>query len=124
MSTTKTIDDVRRALHAAYGEAHLNPDATWKRGDGAVTVHYPAYLDDFQPPPLEEFMMPEYIIIWSYLLGPHRQHHVYYAPQVNKTKDDQWYGPDVFTLALEMIEGWVQQMRAERADDQQTPERP
>lgn len=97
-----TIDDVRKALKEAYDTARKHPD--WEGGKSSeahCSVHYPSIYQK------EPFSNPYKLDVYSYALGPSREHYFIRADKEAHPNYYTWEAPDIFAKAVEVISGWA-----------------
>lgn len=66
---SQQLAEIRRLLTEAYEHYFANSDGYCKSSEGAISIHYPPYFwreEEYEAPSVE---------IYSYVLGPSRQHH-------------------------------------------------
>jgi len=100
------INDVRKALFEAYKKKEQSEDGIeGKSGEGWCEVLYPTF---WECETIDEFLKPCGVMVYSYALGPSRQHYFRYA-EIEKNDDyTTWYAPDFFAKAVEVINSWVE----------------
>lgn len=104
----KTMDDVRAALLAAYRKQAASGPIEGKSSEGWCALHYPVVWDF-----LDEgagFNEPSAIEIYSYALGPSRSHYINRGKVDRQVNYYTWESPDIFAKAVEVINGWVDQI--------------
>lgn len=98
------MDDVRRALYNAYKLESEGPDGVeGKRGEGYCQLLYPTWWDCKTE---EEFLKPCGIMVYSYALGPSREHYFMYAEKEGHPNYYTWEAPDFMARAIEVINSW------------------
>jgi hypothetical protein len=101
-----SMADVRRTLLAAYKKLQSTPDGiSGKSSDGWCELQFPAiwdYLDG-----QDGFDEPCGLTIYSYALGPSRQHYINRGPVDCQVNYYTWESPDIFRKAVEVIESWA-----------------
>lgn len=102
--------EIRRLLAEAY--AHYND--VHKIADGLCEVSYPtAYGDEGHGCGSVEACS---LMIYSYALGPYRQHH--FTAGAPLQRDNIWQSPDPFETALRVVRIWhVRAMRRDEDED-------
>lgn len=103
-----TIEDVRRALWNAYSEATSSPEYMGKSSEAYVELYYPNF---FECKTLEEFMKPKGLMVYSYALGPSRQHYFDFSDKESQPEYYMWRSPDPFAKAIEVIGEWMKEFR-------------
>lgn len=112
MTTTTTIEDVRKTLWEAYQRLAQTPEGIFGKSDEACCeVLYPSFFD-FQT--LEEFMKPSGLMVYSYALGPSRKHFFYRSDKESHPDYTVWYSPDPFAKAIKVINGWLEKALKEQ----------
>jgi len=112
MSEKATIEDVRRALWRAYEiERIARGDLGGKSSEGTCTVEYPTVWEHHDDGLLGDmplgFAEPIGLMVYSYALGPSRQHYFHRAAEESHPNYYTWYAPDIFAKAVEVINGWA-----------------
>jgi hypothetical protein len=98
-----TFADVRSALWRLYQKAIKHPEFCGKSSEGWCEVHYPeiyACADE------AAYQQPSEIMIYSYALGPNRQHYIRRAKRDRRVSSNEWESPDICAKALEVIAEW------------------
>jgi hypothetical protein len=99
------INSVRKALSDLYEFYYANGgDRSGKSSEGVITVSYPGHNDECPA------NTPYSISIYSYELGPSRNHLVVYDEREDTRDSTNWKGPDVFVLAERMIDSWKKRL--------------
>lgn len=106
------IADVRKALWDAYEKCSKHPNFCPKPSEAWVEVCYPAY---FSCDTHEEFGRPIRLMVYSYALGPSRQHHFILAKKESRPDSATWETRDIFAKAVEVINGWAAEFGNEDA---------
>ena len=113
MSEKATIEDVRRALWRAYVDlVRTDCDGGWKSSEAWCDVSYPNFWDhvDYDEANRDEppagFLEPSSLMVYSYALGPSRQHYFHRAAEESHPNYYTWYAQDIFAKAVEVIDGW------------------
>jgi hypothetical protein len=100
------INDVRKALFNAYKKKEQSEDGIeGKSSEGWCEVLYPTF---WECETIDEFLKPCGIMVYSYALGPSRQHYFMYAKKEKRGDYATWYAPDFFAKAVEVINSWVE----------------
>ena len=100
------INDVRRALFEAYKKKEQSEyGIEGKSSEGWCEVLYPTFWDCET---IDEFLKPCGIMVYSYALGPSRQHYFKYAEKEKQENYYTWYAPDFFAKAVEVINRWAE----------------
>jgi hypothetical protein len=109
------INDVRKALFAAYRNASRRPGGI-EGGfcEGWCVVKYPALRDANTP---EQFAEPYELEVYSYALGPSRIYHFKKADKESHPNYYTWCGPDIFALAVRVIGDWDAEAEAREQED-------
>lgn len=102
--TDCTIDDVRRAVWDAYQRATKNPSYEGKSSEGYIEVLYPNF---WEAKSFEDFAEPKGVMIYSYALGPSRQHYFFKSDRDFQLDYATWYSVEPFNRAIEEINKWV-----------------
>ena len=109
------IDDVRKALFAAYSKAARRPGGIeGKASEAWCAVKYPAWWDAKTP---EQFAEPYELEVYSYALGPSRSHYFRRAAEESHPNYYTWCGPDIFALAVRVIGEWDAEAEAREQED-------
>jgi hypothetical protein len=95
--------DVRKALLALYRKAAAAGQLEGKSDEAWCDVAYPTYWDAGENE--AEFLLPHRLMIYSYALGPSRQHYIERGPE-KVVNYYTWRAPDIFAKALEVIADW------------------
>jgi len=99
------IDDVRRALWAAYKKEEKSEyGIEGKSNEAFCSVEYPNYWECETE---EEFLMPDALMVYSYALGPSRTHYFKYGKKDKEINYYTWESPDIYAKAVEVINSWV-----------------
>ena len=97
------IHDVRVALWRAYQKLAESGGIDGKSSEGYCELLYPTIWDAQS---VEEFCRPEGVMVYSYALGPNRQHYFWRGPVDRQKESNQWFAPDPFAKAVKVIEEW------------------
>lgn len=109
------ITDVRKALWAAYQRAAQLPcGIEGKSSEAWCEVQYPTYWDCLDDP--DSFLLPCGVMVYSYALGPSRQHYFNRAKRDRKVNYYTWESPNPFAKAVEVIGEWVKELEAREAE--------
>lgn len=98
-----TFCDVRKALWDLYEKARAHPEFCGKTCEGFCEVRYPSIWDADDA---AAFQRPCEIMIYSYALGPNRQHYVRQGKRDRRVSSNEWEATDICLTALEVIAGW------------------
>ena len=111
------ITDVRRALWAAYQHAADIGEIEGKSSEAWCEVRYPTFWDADSE---EQFLQPSELMVYSYALGPSRQHYFQRSSVDKRVDSNTWKSPDIYAKAVEVIGEWVaafDKLVAENAED-------
>lgn len=110
MGEKVTMDDVRRALWDAYEAARKAPDFMGKMAEGSCELIYP---NIWECESVDEFLEPKGIMVYSYSLGPSRQHYFLRSDEDRQDKYYSWHSRDMYAKAVEVINQWRQEWEDE-----------
>lgn len=105
-----TEEKVREKLWQAYEKCRKYNDFEGKSSEGYMQVSYPAIWDCDT---LEEFRKPDKIMIYSYALGPSRQHYIFAGDKEKEVDYNEWISQDIFKKAWEIIDEWEKEFLQE-----------
>jgi hypothetical protein len=100
-----TIGDVRRVLWEAYEKWASTVDIYGKSAEGTCSLIYPTYWESEE---LADFSEPIGLEVYSYALGPNREHYFMKAEKEDHPESDVWESPDFMGKAVEVIKGWME----------------
>lgn len=101
----KTMDDVRRALWAAYKTLEATFEGIeGKSSEAWFELQYPTY---WECETLEDFLKPCGIMVYSYALGPSRSHYFRLGKVDREVNYYTWESPDPCAKAVEIIGQWA-----------------
>jgi hypothetical protein len=107
------ITDVRKALYAAYAKAAKRPGGIeGKSSEAWCEVGYPNW---WEVKTEDEFLRPCSLMVYSYALGPSRRHYFELADKESHPNYYTWRGPDIFALAVRVINEWADEIGQEDA---------
>lgn len=105
-----TIRDVRDALKEAYDKLdRCEPGWGGKSSEAWCSVSYPSRFSD------NDFYEPCALTVYSYALGPSREHYFNRAEKDGHPNYYTWESPDIFAKAVEVIRGWASEIREDGA---------
>lgn len=110
-----TIEDVRRALWAAYQKAFQQPDYMGKSSEGYCELLYPHM---FEVQNEDEFLEPNGLMVYAYALGPSREHYFHKGPKDKQTEYWRWESPDFYAKVVQVINGWAANLDWRYGDDE------
>lgn len=99
------ITDVRKALWNAYKKAMATGQMDGKSSEAYVKLIFPAIYDCEDE---NEFLEASALTIYSYALGPSREHYFYKAVIEKQENYYTWHTKDIYAKAVEVIEGWLE----------------
>lgn len=99
------MNDVRKTLWNAYKKLQQSENGLEgsKSSEGYCELLYPSFWDCDS---LEEFQEPCGLMIYSYVLGPGRQHFIYKSKSEHQDDYRTWVAPDIYEKAVEVIKSW------------------
>lgn len=104
------ITDVRKALKKAYDKAVQDPNYCGKMSEAYTEVCYPSY---WQSELREDFDKPYQLMVYSYALGPSRNHYFIQSDKDRQVNYYTWHCTDMYATAVEVINGWSESYHAE-----------
>lgn len=114
MNQVYTMEDVRRALFKAYmDEQRREGTVEGKRCEGWCSVEYPTVWDFDEA----KFLTPNALKIYSYTLGPSREHTIRLGAVDREVNYHTWESPDIFRKGVEVIESWAAEREKDYTDD-------
>lgn len=106
----KTIVDVQNALRRGYEMLRATPEGIeGKMDEGCCRVLYSPIWDDDGS---ASFHDPVRLMVYSYALGPSRQHFFKRGKTDRQINYYTWESPDIFAKAVEVIEGWIEEWQS------------
>jgi hypothetical protein len=92
---------IRRLLDEAYKDYFARSDGYCKSSEGYIEVYYPTW---FEVEAGRDPMKANGLMVWSYALGPSRQHHFWEG----KGRGDYstHYSADPFAKAVQVVTKW------------------
>ena len=100
-----TMEDVRRALWAAYKKQDATPDGIeGKSSEAWCELNYPTYWECETE---VEFLNPCGVMVYSYARGPSRQHYFNVGKEDRQVNYYTWESPDPYAKAVEVIGQWA-----------------
>jgi len=104
-----SIEDVRRALWAAYETLYTVSGEICGKSDEAVChVIYPSWWE-WEGEKGLNFFEPIGLMVYSYALGPSREHYFWRGVGDYQSNYYTWHSPDPFQKAVEVIGEWVKE---------------
>lgn len=98
------MSDVRKALWKAYQkENESDGGLEGKSAEGSCELIYPTYWDCENQ---DDFLEPIGLMVYSYALGPSRQHYFYKGNKESHKNYYTWVSKDFLAKAVEVINDW------------------
>ena len=99
------INEVRKALWLAYKKLEATEEGIeGKSVDGCCELLYPNIWDCKS---IEQFSTPSCIMVYSYALGPSRQHYFYQGNKESNPNYYTWISKNMYKKAVEIINQWA-----------------
>ena len=111
------MNDVRRALFRAYAneaKRHYGLEGC-KSSEAYCELLYPTWWECGGDE--SAFLQPYGVMVYSYALGPNRQHYFTRGETDRQIESNRWESPDFFAKAVEVINQWDAQAAVRDAED-------